>query len=284
VKASEPRVKLGVALRSMGPQSTAETILECTLAAESAGFDDVWVQDHIAIAPDDAEGSGGRYLDPLATLAFLAGATQRIGLGTGVLVLPYREPLATAKWVATIQELSAGRLRLGVGVGWLRSEFNALGLDRAQRGATSDSTLEFLNRCFADDEIEAHGQKFLFLPRPKRPPIYIGGAGPHALERAVRHADGWLPMGSDPKRLAEPISRLNELARAAEKPTPAVVLMTGFPVDDAERAAAQVHALAEVGVTHFIHGSRYEDAAEFRRNIESLAKHVLPVTQALGEA
>ncbi len=282
MESHEPRIKLGVALRSMGPQSTAAAVLECTLAAESAGFDDVWVQDHIAIAPDDAEGSGGRYLDPLATLAFLAGATRRIGLGTGVLILPYREQLATAKWVATIQELSAGRLLLGVGIGWLRSEFNALGLDRSQRGTASDETLEFLNRCFADDEAEAHGQKFLFLPRPPRPPIYVGGAAPHALERAVRYADGWLPMGGDPKLLAEPIERLCELAAAANKPAPAVVLMTGFPVDDAERAAAQVHALADIGVTHFIHASRYEDAAAFRRSIELLARHVLPVTLGLS--
>jgi len=282
MESSESRIKLGVALRSMGPQSTAETILECTMAAESAGLDDVWVQDHIAIAPDDAEGSGGRYLDPLATLAFLAGATRRIGLGTGVLVLPYREPLVTAKWVATIQELSGGRLLLGVGVGWLRSEFNALGLDRSKRGAASDETLKFLHRCFADDEVDAHGQKFLFLPRPQRPPIYVGGAAPYALDRAVRYGDGWLPMGADPKQLAEPIARLRELAREAQRATPAVVLMTGFPLGDPARAVAQVHALAEVGVTHFIHGGRYQDAAAFQRNIESLAEHVLPVTRALS--
>ena len=91
-------MKLGLYLRNMGPQSTRATILECAHAAEAAGIDDLWVADHIAIPPDDAEGSGGRYLDPLATLAFLAGATTRIGLGTGVLVLPYRPPLATAKW------------------------------------------------------------------------------------------------------------------------------------------------------------------------------------------
>ncbi len=282
MESSAPRIKLGVALRSMGPQSNRQTIVECALAAESLGFDDVWVQDHIAIATDDAEGSGGRYLDPLATLAFLAGATERIGLGTGVLVLPYREALATAKWVATVQELSGERMLLGVGIGWLRSEFNALGLDRAHRGAASDETLAFLNRCFADDEVEAHGQKFLFLPRPKRPPIYVGGAAPHALKRAVRYADGWLPMGADPKQLADPIAQLRDLAQAAGKPAPAVVLMTGFPLDDPARAAAQVHALAEVGVTHLIHGGRYEDVTAFRRNVESLARDVLPVTRALN--
>ncbi|MBI1814742.1 MAG: LLM class flavin-dependent oxidoreductase [Deltaproteobacteria bacterium] len=110
-------MKLGLYLRNMGPQSTRATLLECAHAAEAAGIDDLWVADHIAIPPDDAEGSGGRYLDPLATLAYLAGATTRIGLGTGVLVLPYRPALATAKWLATIQELSGGRLLLGVGAG-----------------------------------------------------------------------------------------------------------------------------------------------------------------------
>src|SRR5512140_2888627 len=120
-------VKLGAYLRNMGPQSTRATLRACARAAEDGGLDDLWVADHVAIPPDDAAGSDGRYLDPLATLAFLAGATDRIGLGTGVLVLPYRPPLATAKWVATIQELSGERLLLGVGVGGMAAEPSAGG-------------------------------------------------------------------------------------------------------------------------------------------------------------
>ncbi len=100
-------MKLGVVIRSMGPAATRETISECARAAEAAGLDDVWLTDHIAIPPDDAEGSGGRYLDPLATLAYLAGVTSEIGLATGVLILPYRPPLPTAKAIATVQELPA---------------------------------------------------------------------------------------------------------------------------------------------------------------------------------
>src|SRR5213593_222214 len=142
-------MEVGVVLRNMGPQSARETLEAVARAADALpAVADVWVVDHIAIPPDDAEGSDGRYLDPLATLAFLAGTTTRIGLGTGVLVLPYRPPLATAKWIATIQELSAGRLRLGVGVGWMEAEFRALGVVKAQRGAITDATLEFLSRCF----------------------------------------------------------------------------------------------------------------------------------------
>src|SRR5262245_41427119 len=169
----------------MGPQSRPEVLLACVRAAEAAGLADVWVQDHIAIPPDDAEGSGGRYLDPLTALAWLAGKTSTIGLGTGVLILPYRPALPTAKAIATVQELSGGRLRLGVGAGWMEPEFRALGVPRVRRGRISDDTLAFLERCFAQDEVEAHGQKFLFLPRPPRPPIYVGGSGEPALRRAV---------------------------------------------------------------------------------------------------
>ena len=141
---------LGLYIRNMGPQSDRATILAAAQSAEAAGLDDVWVADHIAIPPDNAEGSEGRYVDPLATLAFVAGATRRIGLGTGVLVLPYRPPLATAKWVAAIQELSGGRLLLGVGVGWMEPEFRAVGVPYARRAAITDETLAFFERCFAD--------------------------------------------------------------------------------------------------------------------------------------
>src|SRR5262250_981310 len=155
-------MQVGIVVRNMGPQSTRETLVTIARAIDAATpVADLWVADHVAIPPDDAEGSDGRYLDPLATLAFLAGATTRIGLGTGVLVLPYRPPLATAKWIATIQELSGGRLLLGVGAGWMHAEFRAVGVDRRRRGALTDATLAFLQRCFAADEAESNGQRFL---------------------------------------------------------------------------------------------------------------------------
>lgn len=272
-------MKLGAVLRSMGPQSTRETLLACARAAEAAGLDELWVVDHVAIPPDDAEGSDGRYLDPLATLAFLAGATQRIGLGTGVLILPYRPPLPTAKWVATLQELSQGRLLLGVGVGWMRAEFRALGVDRAQRGRITDATLEFLNRCFASDEVEANGQRFLFRPRPARPPILVGGTAPHALERAAALGDGWMPMGGSPDAVAPQVERLRELFAARGRAAPQVAVMTGLPLDDASRAADLARAWRAAGATRLAHASRYADAAQFARDAELLAR----VADALRE-
>jgi probable F420-dependent oxidoreductase len=260
----------------MGPQSAPGTLLACARAAEEAGLDDVWVQDHLAIPPDDAEGSGGRYLDPLTALAWLAGATSRIGLGTGVLNLPYRPPLPTAKAIASLQELSGGRLRLGVGVGWMDAEFRALGVPRGERGRRTDEALAFLERAFAADVMEANGQPFLFLPRPARPPIYVGGAPPHALERAARFADGWMPMARDPASLREPVARLRELFAERGREAPAVVVLTSLAGGDGPAARARAGAFRAAGATHLVHADRYADADAFRGSVGFLAEHVAP--------
>jgi probable F420-dependent oxidoreductase len=277
-------MRLGVVVRSMGPQATRETLEACARTAEAAGLDDVWIPDHVAIPPDDAEGSGGRYLDALAVLAFLAASTRRIGLGSGVLILPYRPPLLTAKWVASIQELSGGRLRLGVGVGWMEAEFRALGVPRAQRGRLTDDSLSFLHRCFEseDDVVEAEGQPFLFRPRPPRPPIYVGGMGPHAIARAARFGEGWMPMTGDPETLRDPIARLRALARELGRPVPEVLAFTGFDPGEPARAVEHAAALAEIGVTGLVCGARYADADEFARGVDFLAARIAPALPGRG--
>ena len=273
-------MQLGIALRSMGPQSRPETFLACALAAEAAGLADLWVQDHIAIPPDDAEGSGGRYLDPLTALAWLAAKTTRIGLGTGVLILPYRPALPTAKAIATLQELSGGRLRLGVGVGWMEAEFRALGVPRARRGRDTDATLAFLRRCFESDVVRANEQDFLFLPRPARPPIYVGGAGEHALRRVVRFADGWLPMMGDPAKIAAGRVRLRELADETGRTIPEIVAFSAFDPNEPERIPERLGALAEAGVARIVAGVRYATADDFARHAEFLGERVVPVLPA----
>jgi probable F420-dependent oxidoreductase len=262
----------------MGPQSTPETLLACALAAESAGLSDLWVQDHLAIPPDDAEGSGGRYLDPLTALAWIAAKTSRIGVATGVINLPYRPPLPTAKAVATVQELSGGRLLLGVGVGWMEAEFRALGVPRSERGRRMDEALAFLHEAFSRDTIQANGQDFLFLPRPERPPIYVGGQGEHALRRAARFGDAWFPMVSDPKQLAAGGRRLAEFAAESGRPVPTIATFARFDANRPGRAMEQVEALLEVGVTHIVAGVRYDDAEAFDEEMAFLAEQVLPAT------
>lgn len=262
---------LGIVVRNMGPASAPDTLVACARAAEELGIESLWVPDHIAIPPDDAEGSDGRYLDPLATLAHLAAATRRIRLGTGVLVLPYRPALPTVRQVATIQELSGGRLLLGVGVGWMRAEFRALGVDRRRRGALCDDVLDLLRRCFDSgpgDVVERNGQPFLFRPNPERPPVYVGGGAPHALDRTIRFGDGWMPMGTDPEKLAPEVRELARRAATAGRPCPEVVCMGGFAIDDRDRARTRLDALAALGVTRLVVGHRETGIDGFRRTAE----------------
>lgn len=264
-------MKIAVTLRNMGPQSTPEILREGALAAESLGFDSLWITDHIAIPPDDSAGSEGRYLDPLATLAWLGAATRRIGLGTGVVILPYRPALPLAKQIATVQELCANRLLLGVGIGWMDAEFKALGVDRHQRGAISDATLVFINQCFADDITEANGQPFLFRPRPPKPPILVGGAAPHALRRAARLADGWLPMGLEPPALEAAMAQYRVLTRELGRPAGSVTLMRGLPLADADRCRQLIDQYRQIGVERLVCALRYDTAGEYIGQLERLA-------------
>lgn len=265
---------VGIGLRNMGEQSTPETMSQCAAAAEASGLESIWVVDHIAIPPDDAEGSNGRYVDPLISLAWLAGATTRIRLGVGVLILPYRPPLPTAKQIASIQEISGGRLLFGAGIGWMDPEFRALGVDRHRRGRLADDTLAFIRTCFDNDEVTANGQTFLFRPRPARPPIYIGGSPPHAWKRAAKFGDGWLPMGMSPQRLPQARAAYGEICEAAGKPLGEIVVMGGLPLNDPNAAAQTLNDFREAGAARFVLGGRYADSDGYRRRVDALARAV----------
>ncbi|MCB1740949.1 MAG: TIGR03619 family F420-dependent LLM class oxidoreductase [Gammaproteobacteria bacterium] len=263
-------MNIGMYVRVMGPQSSPQMLTECARITEAAGLDEIWVADHIAIPPDDAEGSDGRYLDPLATLAYLSAVTQRVRLGVGVLVLPYRPMLPTAKWVATVQELSGGRLELGVGVGWMAAEFRALGVDRTQRGRITDRTLAFLHRCFDSDEVVLNGQRFLFRPRPPRPPIVVGGAPEHAFERVLRYGDAWMPTRMPAATLAPAIADLNARMAAAGRPPARVVTLSRLSVHDPVALDDELAELRSIGVSGVVVNWRYQSVSEFARVAETL--------------
>jgi probable F420-dependent oxidoreductase len=258
----------------MGAASERNVLRTSAERAEAAGLDTIWVPDHIAIPPDDTEGSDGRYLDPIASLAWLAAATERIHLGTAVLILPYRPALPTAKGLATVQELSGERLEIGIGVGWMDAEFRALGVDRHARGRLTDETLAFLNEAFGaeDDIVELNDQPFVFRPRPARPRIWVGGAAPHALTRAVRFGDGWLPMTDDPGKLDQPVAELRARFSDAGRPEPEVAVFGALGHRSEQEDLDRLGALEALGVTEFIQGARYTDLDGFQKALDALSE------------
>lgn len=272
-------MKFGIAIRNMGPQSTTATLKSCAIAAERIGYDAVFVSDHLCIPPDQTEGSGGRYLDVLATLAFVAGATERIRLGISVLVLPYRPAVFTAKLIATIQELSAARMIIGVGSGWMEPEFKALGVDFGQRGAITTETLRVIRHLFAHDAEPYEGKlvsfpAFVFKPRPQCPPIWIGGNGANAIARVMEFGDGWHPM-LRAAGMAEAVARVKSQAAARGKTNLEIVARCGFPLDDISRARERLAQYEQAGVTYVILDlGRYADSAQFIREAERFMSEV----------
>ena len=274
-------MKLGVFVRNMGPESVRSTLETCVKSAEEAGFDSAFVFDHLALPPDQTEGSGGRYLDALITLGVLAGATQTIRLGVGVLILPYRPAVLTAKQIATLQELSGNRIILGAGVGWLRPEFHALGVDPRKRGALANETLAVIRQLFDNDISSFTGDhfefpEFVFSPRPPCPPIWVGGTADAALERALKYADGYFPLGDFGPEDADRTRRYFKQESAKRNRTPPRIITGGALDDDPNAALAHLKALGENGVDHYIvsFGS-YADADGFQRKLEQFHTGVM---------
>ena len=171
-------------------------------AAEESGFDAVAFTEHPAPSLKWLQGGGHESLDPLTALAFVAGVTSRIDLMTYLLVMPYRNPLITAKAIATVDLLSRGRLIVGAGGGYLRSEFLALGVDFEERGALLDEALEVITQLWAGESLSFEGRHFVArgqvsAPGPVRqphPPLWIGGNGRNARRRVARYGEGWMPL------------------------------------------------------------------------------------------
>ena len=209
------RLVIGAKLPNSGPVALDRGVPDLARALEGAGFDSVWVSDHIVLPREIRSrypfAEDGRatwppdvpYLDSLIALALAAGVTERVTLGIAVLVLPLRHPIVTAKQLASIDVASGGRLRLGVGAGWLREEFEALDVPFESRGARLEEWTELLRSCWTGTPGPHTGTRYrlppdvLCLPAPARSvPILFGGHSPSALRRAGSIGDGWLAQQS----------------------------------------------------------------------------------------
>jgi probable F420-dependent oxidoreductase len=195
-------VHLGAILPNYGEGSSPDGIREAAVAAEELGFDSVWTTEHVIVGPDAAR-TYGRVYDPLVTLGWLAAQTERIGLGTSVVILPLHNPLHLAKEVATLQELSGGRVRLGIGMGWNEEEFGFLGVEFEGRGRRGDEAVRLM-RAVWSGERDFEGKFWSFHdatsePHPSpQPEIWVGGSSDLALRRARELGDVWHPSrGSD---------------------------------------------------------------------------------------
>ncbi|WP_406279516.1 TIGR03619 family F420-dependent LLM class oxidoreductase [Streptomyces sp. NBC_00191] len=201
----------------------AEDLAEIARAADRAGFAYLATCDHVAIPRRLADAMSTVWYDPVATLSFLAGITERVLLLSHVAVVGLRHPLVSAKQYATLDHLSGGRLILGVGAGHVQEEFEALGVDFAVRGAVLDETIDALRAALGEDEFpEFAGERFSFSglgqrPRPaqRRIPFWVGGSSAAAVRRAAVRGDGWLPQGDPRTRLPDQIAKLKALREAA---------------------------------------------------------------------
>ena len=225
---------MGVNVPNFGPGTAPGLLRRWAQTVEGLGFDLLMISDHIAVTPDVAGQYPPPFYEPFTTLAWLAGLTERIKLGTTVLIVPYRHPLLIARMAANLNDLSGGRLVLGVGVGWAVQEFDALGVPFRQRGKLTDDYLQLVRAAWENDQDYRGG----------RIPIWVGGNSEAGLRRAVRLGDAWHPLRFTMPWLRGAAARLTELADGQQRPVPSLVprialRLTESPVTTPGRLAGE---------------------------------------------
>jgi len=224
--AHRPTVTVGVALPFFDHQMDYEDIVRFATTAESSGFDGIWLVDHLVAGP--TQQFGQIWYDGPTLLAGLAQLVPRVTLGTDVLIVPYRHPVVAAKVLATLDVVSGGRLVVGVGCGYLESEFETLGANYRDRGAVTDEYLQVWRSVWTEGPAEFAGDYVSLAeaemgPRPVQhphPPILVGGNSAPALRRAARYGDGWHPLGLSPYDYGRAAARLQTLTDQMGRPQP----------------------------------------------------------------
>jgi len=309
-------VTFGTSLPSRGEMAGPEQLRNVAQRAEALGYDHVWVSDHIILPkkvdsfypyaedgvatfkPDEP------YYEPLSALNFIAGCTQRVRLGTHVLIIPYRNPVLTAKILSTLDVLSGGRVILGAGVGWMEEEFQAMGLDTYKdRGAVTDEYLQVYKELWTKEDASFDGKYYQisdtgFEPKPVQkphPPVWIGGHSGPAVRRAAKYGDGWMPIGLRPPAILEPeelagkIARLRKLTVEAGRAEDAVALTfsTGVVFNDtagssrawmhgnSDQIASDLRQYQDLGVSNFIVNFQGGTVPELQENMERFSREVI---------
>jgi probable F420-dependent oxidoreductase len=272
-------MQYGIHLPHIGRKAGPDSIRQAAMQAEALGFDDVWVSEHIIVPKDANYPPSPSFYDPVLTLTWAAAFTRRVRLGTSVLVLPMRHPLPLAKELATLQNLSQGRLILGAGVGWLEAEFAALGAPFHERGRRMDEGIALMRAAWTDDPITfptrwipAVVKEMRMQPRPMAPiPIWIGGASEPALKRATG-LDGWHGSRIPPEAAPALVQRLR-----AARPDPDFAISLRVRLDPAQpdRMRSDLAAYAAAGVQHVLLEPMERELDDWLRVVESAARLVI---------
>jgi probable F420-dependent oxidoreductase len=310
--------KFGVFLPVSGRAASRKTLMQAAQQAEALGYDSVWAADRLVmpwkintaypygkeatfIVPPDRP-----FFDTLTCLAFLAGCTEKIHLGMSVMVLPYRHPLHWARIATTLDQLSTGRLILGVGVGWMEEEFAAMNAPFKERGKVSDEQLTLLKQLWTEEHITFHGKYYnvddiAFNPKPyqkPRLPIWVGGEGNPAQRRAGHYGDAWFPyfVRITPKELAAGFENVRVEAKKAGRDPDEVQLACCLPVEltptdgppidnylkgSVEQVSEALREFIDVGVIHIGLQFMIPHYPERQEQIEQFAKEALPALKGL---
>ncbi len=283
-------MKFGLMFVNSGPFSDPDLLAHLAITAEQCGFESLWTVEHVVIPkgyatpyPYSKDGKipGGEDVaipDPLLPLGFVAAVTKQIKLATGVMILPQRNPLYVAKEMATLDVLSHGRTILGIGSGWLKEEFDALGLDFHSRGARTDEAIKSLRALWCENPSSFHGKQFDFgpvmsFPKPAQQqgiPIHIGGHSPAAAKRAGRLGDGFFPALNEVAKLQELFGLVREAAAKANRKAAQIELSCiGRAKADA------IKPFEDIGISRVVVAPPGFDKEALSRGLEKIGNEVI---------
>jgi len=270
-------MRLGIHLPHIGRKAGPDAIRRAALQAEALGFADVWVSEHIILPKAAPYPPSPAFYEPILTLTWAAAVTNRVGLGTSVIVLPMHHPVPMAKQIATLQCLSGGRVIFGIGVGWLEAEFAALGAPFRERGRRMDESIALMRALWSQDPVsfetrtvpaEIAGMRM--QPPPSHTiPIWVGGSSEPALARAVRVCDGWHGTRLTPEKAAPIVERLRR-----ERPEPGFVisLRTGWDGKDVGELRDRLAAFSAAGVGHVLAEPADRELGDWLSSVEKIAR------------
>ncbi len=304
-------MKFGFHGINLGPLATPESIRGIATAAEKHGIDSIWVGDHVVNAfeissryPYSPTGTfplaaSEPILEPLTLMAYLVGQTTRIQIGISVLIVPYRNPVVTAKALATLDFLSQGRIVVGVGSGWMREEFEALGVSYKERGRLTDEYIRIFKELWTRDAPHFTVTPFrldgtAFYPKPwqkPHPPIWVGGNSKRAMRRALELGDGWQPGWSRPEQLAQELDAFRQVAERVGRDPAEVEVSLLRPMEilpqsssprrpligTPEELAEDIRQYQRLGVSHLVFAFRRRRPEEAVETIERFATEVRPL-------